>query len=347
MNPVELLNAMKRTVEQLAAYNEIARALTSTLEMREVLALVMQKVSQLLTPESWSLLLEGPDGQLGFEICVGPASEGLKGLRIPKGEGIAGAVFASGQARLVADVREDPDFSTRFDLASKFQTRSVVAVPLVARGKVLGVIELVNGEGAPGFSDDDLRALSAIADYAAIAIENARNFRRVQELTLTDEHTGLFNARHLTAELEREVARSERFQRPVSLIFLDLDHFKRINDSRGHLVGSATLRAVGKVISAQVRGVDLAFRYGGDEFAILLLETSVSGAISTAERLRKALQEGRFNVGGGPSLALTASFGLATFPDHAGDARSLLEAADQAMYAAKHAGRNRVALAKP
>src|SRR5882762_6652063 len=108
---------MKRTVEQLAAFNQIAKALTSTLEVGEVLELVMQKVSELLKPESWSLLLEGPDGQLYFEICVGPAAEQLKPLKIPAGEGIAGAVFRAGKGRLVGDVREDPDFSPRFDAA--------------------------------------------------------------------------------------------------------------------------------------------------------------------------------------------------------------------------------------
>src|SRR5258706_233065 len=221
---------MKRTVEQLAAFNQIAKALTSTLEVGEVLRLMMQKVSELLEPESWSLLLEGSDGQLYFEICVGPAAERLKLLKIPPGEGIAGSVFRAGKGRLVGDVRDDPDFSPRFDEVSEFQTQALIAVPLVSRGRPLGVIELVNRKGAPPFDRDDLRAVTAIADYAAIAIENARNFSKVQELTLTDEHTNLYNARYLLLTLEREIERAQRFARPASLLFLDIDHFKQVND---------------------------------------------------------------------------------------------------------------------
>ena len=215
MNPVDLLGAMKRTVEQLAAFNDIAKALTSTLEVEQVLTLIGQKVSGLLGAERWSLLLEGDDGMLHFEICVGPGSDRLKSLTVLAGEGIAGTVFTSGQPRLVADVHTDPDFAPRFDEETRLTTRSALAVPLISRDRVLGVLELVNGQGAPLFTDDDLRAASAIADFAAIAIANARNFRRVQELTEVDEHTGLYNARRLTSQLDIELKRCSRFGRPI------------------------------------------------------------------------------------------------------------------------------------
>jgi diguanylate cyclase (GGDEF)-like protein len=336
---------MKRTVEQLAAFNQIAKALTSSLDVGEVLQLVMQKVSELLKPESWSLLLEGPDGQLYFEICVGPAAERLRPLKIPPGEGIAGSVFREGKGRLVGDVREDPDFSPRFDAVTQFKTQSVIAVPLVSRGKAVGVIEIVNGEGAPAFDKDDLRAVTAIADYAAIAIENARNFKKVQELTLIDEHTGLYNARYLLATLDREIERAQRFARPVSLLFLDIDLFKQVNDTRGHLVGSGILKAVGKRLHESVRTVDSVCRYGGDEFAVLLLETNMDRAKVVAERIRHHIAAPAFDVGDGAPLQLTVSIGFATFPDHGKAARALLEAADKAMYVAKGAGRNAVASA--
>jgi diguanylate cyclase (GGDEF)-like protein len=345
VNPTELLGAMKRTVEQLAAFNQIAKALTSSLDVTEVLELVMVKVSELLQPESWSLLLEGPDGQLYFEICVGPAASTLKSLKIPIGEGIAGSVFRSGKGRLVGDVREDPDFSRRFDEASSFKTQSIIAVPLVSRGKSLGVIELVNGDGAKAFDVDDLRAVTAIADYAAIAIENARNFQKVQELTLIDEHTGLFNARYLLSTLEREIERAQRFARPVSLLFLDLDQFKQVNDTRGHLIGSALLKATGERLLESVRSVDSVCRYGGDEFAVLLLETHLERAKVVAERIRHAVAHKRFDIGGGEPMQLTVSVGYATFPEHGKVARGLLEAADKAMYVAKAAGKNAVAAA--
>ncbi|HET9450972.1 MAG TPA: sensor domain-containing diguanylate cyclase [Aggregicoccus sp.] len=347
MNPADLLTAMKRTVEQLAASNEIAKALTSTLELREVLSLVMQKVRELLKPRNWSLLLyDERTGKLYFEIAVGEGAEALKRLQVAPGEGIAGAVFSSGRAQRVDDVSGNPGFSRRFDAASAFHTRSLLAVPLVARGRALGVIELVNGEGDAPFSDLDLQVLTAIADYAAIALENARNFRRVQELTLTDEHTGIYNARHLRAQLEQEVLRSRRFHHPLSLIFLDLDRFKAVNDAHGHLAGSATLREVGERLVACSRQVDVVCRYGGDEFAVLLVETGVDGAHLIAQRIRDALRERPFLASQGLDVRLTASLGVATFPEHGEDALELLRAADQAMYAAKARGRDEVCLAQ-
>lgn len=346
-NPQELMTAMKRTLEQLAAFNQIAKALTSTLEVNEVLQLMMQKVSQLLEPESWSLLLAGDDGKLYFEICVGPAAEQLKALKVPVDEGIAGSVFRTGKGRLVGDVREDPDFSARFDAMTSFRTKSIIAVPLLSRGKSLGVIEIVNGEHGREFTVDDLRACAAIADFAAIAIENARNFKAVQELTLTDEHTGLFNARYLTAQMEKEIARAERFARPVSLIFFDLDNFKQVNDRHGHLEGSALLKAVGEVLTASVRSVDSCCRFGGDEFAVLLLETDGTRAQKLAEAIRSAIESRVFRTHAGEPVQVTASVGFASFPEHGLSARALLEAADKAMYLAKNKGKNSVAGAGP
>jgi len=347
MNPADLLSAMKRTVEQLAAFNEIAKALTSTLELREVLNLVMQKVSDLLQPRNWSLiLLDENTGKLYFEVAVGDGAEALKTLQLLPGEGIAGTVFSTGKARLVDDVGGDPAFAPRFDQASAFRTRSILAVPLIARGRVLGVIELVNGPRDPPFSEDDLTTLTAIADYAAIAIENARNFRRVQELTITDEHTGCYNARHMRAQLDHEVRRSQRFHHPLSLVFLDLDHFKSVNDTHGHLIGSALLKEVGELLIASTRQLDLVFRYGGDEFALLLVETAPEGAMTIATRIRDAFRSRRFMQQHGLELRLTASMGVATFPDHARSATDLVRAADFAMYAAKAQGRNDVCLAE-
>jgi diguanylate cyclase (GGDEF)-like protein len=346
MNTSDLLMAMRRTVEQIAAFNELAKALTSTLEVREVLELVMQKVSELLEPANWSLILQDDaTGDLYFEVAVGEGASKLKEVRFRPGEGIAGTVFSTGEPWRVDDVRSEPHFARRFDEISDFRTRSILAVPLKVRGRALGVIELVNGADSAAFTAEDQQSVCAVADFAAIAIDNARNFQRVQELTLTDDHTGLYNARHLKNVLEQEVVRASRFNHPLSLIFLDLDFFKRVNDTHGHLVGSAVLREVGDLLQSAIRQVDSAFRYGGDEFAVLLVETDLAGALAVAERIREAFKHRRFLEDQGLGLTLSASHGVASYPRCAHDGTSLLQAADEAMYRVKAQGRDNVACA--
>lgn len=339
MNPADLLVAMKRMVEQLAAFDDIAKAMVSTLEVKEVLDVIGTRLSALLGAHSWTLLLRGEDGRLHFELAQGPGAEALKAETLTAGEGIAGTVFMSGRSRVVEDVSVDPSFERRFDVLTGARAGSVLAVPLRARGTVLGVLELVAPQGQRVFTYEDEHAATAVADFAAIALDNARNFARVQELTLVDEHTGLFNARHLTEQLEHEVARSARFARPVSLLFLDLDDFKSINDTYGHLVGSAALRHTGKVITSVIRAVDSAYRFGGDEFAVLLVETGVDGSDQVAERLLSAFQRMPYCFGEGREITLRASVGAATFPGDGLTGRALLDAADQAMYRAKREGK--------
>jgi len=346
MDTSELLIAMRRNVEQVAAFNELAKALTSTLDLKEVLDLLMQKVAELLKPAHWSLVLfDEASGELYFERVVGEAASKLEHQRFAPGEGIAGVAFTTGQTQVVNDVSAEPRFSPRFDRVTEFRTRSVLAVPLKVRGKPVGVLELVGTAGAPPFSAEDQQAAGAIADFAAIAIDNAHNFRRVQELTLTDEHTGLFNARHLRALLDHEVLRANRFNHPLSLVFIDLDNFKRINDGFGHLAGSALLKEVGEVLKSGIRQVDAAFRYGGDEFVLLLVETPAAGAKIVAERLRDAFRGRKFLKGQSQPVTMTASFGVASYPKDAEDGTALIKAADRAMYQVKASGRNDVAYA--
>ena len=341
------LRELKRTVEELAAFNEIGKTLTSTLDIREVLKMIMQKVSELLQPENWSLLLVDEESQeLYFEAAVGQGAEKIRDLRIKIGEGIAGWVAREGEPVLVSDVQQDPRFASRFDQVSQFETTSVLAVPLRSKDRTLGVIELINsrsrGEDGSAFSEKDVRTLASIADYAAIALENARNFQRLQELTIVDDHTGLFNSRHLQRQLESELVRARRFGHPVSVVFMDLDHFKSVNDTHGHQRGSALLREAGQLLVQQLRTVDIPVRYGGDEFVVLLPETDRVQATVCAWRLREAIANHVFLVSEGVAVRITASFGVAAFPEDASSGDDLVRKADLAMYRAKEAGRDRV-----
>lgn len=339
----QLLSALERRNRELEVLIEIGKALTSTLDLEDVLNLIMDQLSRLLQSQAWSLLLRDPaSGELTFEIAVSPAAERLKGLRLTRGQGLAGWVAEHGTPLLIPDVRKDARFSDTVDRASAFVTRSVVCVPVKSRDCVLGVIELVNGPLERCFTDADLQILATIADYAAIAIENARNFRRISELVITDDLTGLFNSRHLHTLLDEEIERIRRFGGKLSLIFLDLDFFKTINDTRGHLVGSRTLAEIGRLIRGNIRKVCKAARYGGDEFVIILPNTGKSGAMTLATKLRELFREHEFLDEDGTPFNLTASFGLATYPDDARSKDDLIRLADQAMYRVKETTRDAV-----
>jgi diguanylate cyclase (GGDEF)-like protein len=248
---------------------------------------------------------------------------------------------------LVADAHADPRFASRFEKMTGHATKSIVAVPMRSKGKILGVIELVNSGDGRAFSADDLRTLATIADYAAIAIENAKTLERLRELTLVDDHTGLYNTRHLYRQLEAEILRSRRFGHKLSILFFDLDHFKVVNDTHGHQAGSGLLKEIGEVLLETLRTVDIPTRYGGDEFVCLLPETDRDQAVRCAQRVRKAINDRVFLAGRGLSVRITASFGIATFPDDGQTEEDLLRLADGAMYRVKESTRDAIMSAAP
>lgn len=326
---------------------EIGTTLTSSLDLQEVLSVIMGKVSTLLTPKFWSLLLvDRETDELYFEIAVSPVAEALKKVRLKLGEGIAGWVAANGQPLLIADAQQDERFVRYEDTKVSFTTRSVICVPLKVKDRVLGVIELVNSFDDARYGEADLKVLSTIADFAAIAIENACNYERVSELAITDDLTGLYNARHFNRIMEREVAHAERYKHPLSLVFFDLDRFKRVNDSHGHLVGSRVLAEVGGLVRRYTRTVDYAARFGGDEFIVLLPSTPKAGALVVVSHLRDILREHRFRADSGKEIRVTASFGIASFPDDATSKTELLRMADEAMYSVKGTSRDGIQLSE-
>src|SRR3989454_7178635 len=349
MRGKDLLRELQRTVDELAVLNEIGKALTSSLDIGEVMHVILAKVSELLKPSNWSLLLKDhTTSELYFHAAVGEGSDRLLGMRLRPGEGIAGWVAQHNQPLLVPNVHADPRFASRFDKASRFHTKSILCVPLTFKERTLGVIELVNGPRDGAFGEEDLKILSTVAEFSAIAIENAQNFAKVQELTVLDDHTGLFNSRHLKRTLEQEIVRATRFGHPVSLIFFDLDHFKQVNDTHGHQAGSRVLAEIGRLLLGTLRSTDVPVRYGGDEFVILLPETSKDQAMECAKRLRGEISRWKFLAEEtyGP-LQITASLGVASFPDDARVPEELLRRADDAMYRVKAERRDGVAAALP
>jgi diguanylate cyclase (GGDEF)-like protein len=336
----------KRQMRELAIFHDVAKALTSSLNLNSVLQTIMEKVAEYFRPDTWSLLMvDDAKSELYFAIAVGDAAEMLKTVRLKVGEGIAGWVAKHGEPIIVPDVYADPRFSRRVDEMTRWETRSIICLPLKAKHRVLGVMQLIN-VGPEAFADDELFFLQALCDYAAIAIDNARSVERIQELTVTDDCTGLFNARHLYKVLEAEVYRSARFGYEFSVIFLDLDHFKAVNDTHGHLTGSKLLREIGNAIKAHLRLIDYAFRYGGDEFVILLPQTSKDQAMVACKRLLDVLRNTRFLQEEELNLIVRASFGLASYPADAKTSHEIIRQADEMMYLVKNTTRDNIAVAQ-
>jgi len=218
-------------------------------------------------------------------------------------------------------------------------------VPLLSRGRVIGVVEVGDPPAAADWRAEQAELISFLLEPAAVALDNALLLRRSEQLSCTDDLTKLYNSRFLNATLRREVERSRRYGTAVSLIFLDLDGFKVVNDEHGHLSGSRTLVEVGAVIRETVREVDVVSRYGGDEFTVILPQTGPEGAAIIAERIRARIEEKEFLIAYGLRVRLTASFGIASYPDHGRSKEDLIARADQAMYRVKGRGKNGVQLA--
>jgi diguanylate cyclase (GGDEF)-like protein len=329
---------------ELSILHDVAKTLTSSLNLDSILQAIMDKVAAYFKPDTWSLLMTDDEHrELYFAIAVGDASESLKSVRLKIGEGIAGWVAKHGEPLVVPDVAADERFAPRVDEMTQWQTKSILCVPLASKNRILGVIQLINVD-MTSFGSDQFKLLQALADYAAIAIDNARAVEKIQELTITDDCTGLYNARHLYDTIDSEVYRSIRFGYEFSVLFLDLDHFKLINDNHGHLVGSRLLYEVGTTIKSRLRLIDYAFRYGGDEFVVLLPQTSKQSALVVARRLLDILRSTHFHLGDGLDLNIRASMGVASFPDDARNAHDLIRQADEMMYSIKNTTRDAVAV---
>ena len=340
------VSAEQREAGEIAVFQELGKALTSSLQLDQVLRTIMEKIDEFLRPDNWSLLLlDEAKQELYFELAVGKASQALKDVRIKIGQGIAGWVAQHGEIVVVPDTSKDTRFFGKVDEKTKMETQSIVAVPVKFRDTCLGVIELINCFGPEGFNARDLKLLEALADFAAIALENARHVKRIHELTITDDCTTLYNARHMGVILETEIYRSQRYNYEFSIVFIDLDHFKQVNDTHGHLIGSRLLGEIGNALKTHCRLIDFAFRYGGDEFVLLLPQTSKENALNVARRLHKLIRGTAWLESAGLNVNITPSVGVASYPADSRTKEGLLHLADEAMYLVKNTNRDSVAAA--
>ena len=244
----------------------------------------------------------------------------------------------------VSEIKKDSRFT---HLEDKIDYASVLAVPLIVGARVIGVL-MCASEKRRDFSRDDVNFLSTLGFQAAIAIENARLYQETQELTVTDSLTGLYNIRRFNEQIAQEIMRAERYERSVSLLFIDVDNFKQYNDANGHISGDIVLHKIASVLKKSSRAADQVYRYGGEEFCVIIPETTKGYALTIAGRLRTLIEETQFDgEEKQPTGKITVSIGVASYPNDAQDAETLVDRADKAMYEAKRAGRNKVYSFKP
>ena len=338
---LEFTHAIQQDYTRL--FHDVARALTSTLELEVVLTTVMTKMAQFFGPERWSMMLVDKEkNDLYYVIAVGEDANSLRGLRVPMGEGVAGWVAKTGTPMVVPDTSAEPRWQEFSRKNPGLNIQSIACMPVRSAEGVVGVIQLLNSK-IDLLSDYSVQFLRVLCDFSAIAVRNAEDMKRIHMLSITDDCTGLYNARHLYTLLEEQLVLPGNPH--FSLLFMDLDRFKSINDTFGHLVGSRLLLEVGEMIRRVVGVENPAFRYGGDEFVVLLPGLSKDAGCHMAIELFNTLRESRFLTAEALSLELRGSFGMATFPEDGTNIETIIKAADDMMYHVKGTTRDNLAVA--
>jgi diguanylate cyclase (GGDEF)-like protein len=328
-------------LDDLLVFHRLARSLTSSFDLDTILRTILDHMERLIDAELWTLLmLDAEKQELYYAIAAGGEENSLRDLRVKVGEGVAGWVAQHGETLIVPETVNDPRLESP-NPAKLRKVRSVLALPLRGRTGTLGVIEILNPR-AGQLNDYTIAFLHILADHAAIAIENANDVARIQQLTITDDTTGLYNVRHLYNVLGRELDRSARKHVPLSLAFLDLDRFKNVNDVHGHLIGSELLAKAAERLQQLSRPKDLCFRYGGDEFVILMPDTDGPEGLAQARTLLSRLMATEFQMKTGLRLHVSASIGVSTAPRDGSTIHTVIGAADTRMYAVKTNGRGQV-----
>ncbi len=331
---IDDLALLQRRHEELQLLYETVRDVTGTLSVREVLERLLRRVLTHVEAEIGSVLVLERDGNLRIAGSRGLPTEIVEQTCLGIGEGISGWVIEHAEPLLVEDVEADARFQRRNH--ERYYTRSFISAPLLHMGRAQGVINVNNKRSRAPFAPADLSLLEALAVHASAALANAHRYEALLDRAQRDSLTGLANHGHFWTTLELEFERATRHGRPLSLVMLDIDHFKAFNDRFGHIAGDEALVGVARSIASYSRAHDVVARYGGEEFAAVLPETDLEGALMYAEKMRGAVESTRLPAPLTVSAGVAATGGTVCIP------QDLVSLADGRLYLAKQAGRNRV-----
>lgn len=320
-------------VEQLSLFFELGRELGATLNLEDTLKIILEMCKKMVDYQSCIIfLVKGEDyPEFYAPRYNSPYGRYFKDIHIKLHEGILGWVAVNRKPLLLEDVKN----SVLLNIIE--HERCVLAIPLIAENQVIGVIYFGNKEPRT-FTEEQLNLMTTVGYQAAMAIKNAEFYEKIAAMAITDGLTGLYTHRYFQERLEEEIKWADRYQKPISLIFVDIDNFKKFNDTLGHPSGDSLLREIAILLKGFTRESDLVCRYGGDEFVLIMVEIDKSGAITIAERIREGftLKFGEYPV------KITASIGVAAYPEDADNKPDLIAEADRAAYRSKKEGKNKV-----
>ncbi len=327
-------------IKQLSTLYEVGKAVTSELNFVKLQNMILDIVAKVLKAEKGSLMLiDDAEKTLTIGVAIGLSDEITRETRLEVGDSVAGWVVKNRKFLFVKNVEEDEEFLNIKKQNVKAGT--LMCAPLISKDKIMGALNV--SKSTPGsFSDNDFELFVNLANQVAIAIDNARLYR----YAVTDEMTKLYNHRYFQQRLDEELLRADRYEDHISLLILDVDHFKHFNDTYGHPEGDRVLKTVARLIEKSIREIDIAARYGGEEFVVICPEKSGTGALVPAERIRKAIEGFDFRING-VHVPITVSVGAACYPDNATTKAELIKKSDTALYYSKENGRNRSTLYNP